>query len=201
MRLYSYSSPKGLFFRLFIGLLILFNVWDITNSSTPSIPGTIFICQALALLITTVIIIVKKKWRGVSYSWIIASLATLIIVWFSFFTFRTGISNPGTTSSTGTDGRLSVGYSCINGEQDKTIDRLTGYGGGFTTSGLTADLCVLKNIPWAASDMSPYSRDDTDTSEGFVLFFIYEAIIWGSFFAANKLIKTYKPKKTITAAL
>jgi hypothetical protein len=77
---------------------------------------------------------------------------------------------------------------------DRTVIAITGdYYGPSAANNLTTNLCMLKDMPLAASNASPYSRDyDND---GFVLFGIYETVVCVSYFGTRRLYQTYRRSK------
>lgn len=174
--------PKYLFIALTILFLSVLTVSDIVFASeTPRIldPGNIFLSQCLALLATTTCSLFYPRWRKGIYPWLAASCTSILLISFSFLMFYKG---PGIVTES--DGPQSIGYECVWDEYSTTVTNLTGKEG----SPLTTQLCVLKNMPLAASNVSPYRQDYG--SEGLVIFLIYEAIILGSFMATRKYTKT-----------
>ncbi len=185
-----FSRPKYLFLALLVLFFLLINMIDCLHGGLASLQGTFFLSQSIAILIATLTVVSKPKLRGAGLPWLLAMTATFVIMLHSFTTFHFG-----PRIRTEADGPASVGYTCEYGESYSTIYDITGIQKvSFTANNLNANLCWLKEMPLAASNVTPYYPLDHE-SDGFVLFLIYEAIIGASFFLTKKLSKTYKQVK------
>lgn len=190
-----FSLPKYLFLSLFVSFFLAIIIIDKLHGGFASLQGTFFLSQCIAIVITTLVVVSKPKWRSVSLPWLVATAATFVIMLHSFTTFHDGrrIVTEG-------DGPAGVGYTCEYGESYTTIVDITGIQKtSFTANNLNANLCWLKEMPLAASNVTPYYPLDYE-NDGLVLLLIYEAIIGASFFLTRKLSKTYRQTKLASKA-
>lgn len=146
------------------------------------ITGTPFLSQSIAVIITAIATVLFRKWRRLALPWLVAAITTSAIIVFSFYTFHYG-----PRILTESDGPQTIGYDCDEGEQGMSILSLTGASiASYTDFSLTNNLCFIKNIPLAASNISPYHTDYSN--DGLVLFAIYEAVICLSFLLPRRLL-------------
>lgn len=185
-----FSRPRYLFLTLFTFFFLLINLIDILHGGLARI-GTFFLSQSLAVIFTTIAILLRPKWRGGTLPWLAAAVATLMIVMHSYNTFHSELYSRIPTEA---DGPATVGYACEYGEAYTTVTDITGIQERSVRAiNPNANLCWLKNMPLAASNASLYSRDFD--SDGIVLFSTYEIIIGASYLLSRKLLKTYNSKK------
>lgn len=147
--------------------------------------GMVFLSQCLAVFVTTIIVIVVPKWQHTALQWLVASFITALLIMGSFYVFYHG-----PRIVTEADGPQTIGYECLEGESNQTIINLTGNSdSNITDHNLTVTLCVLTNLPEAASNISPI-QDDYDEG-GIALFALAECAIYVSFAATRALTKRF----------
>jgi hypothetical protein len=175
-------KPKYVFLGTFVLLFLILQFTDYIFSSGP-IPftvdvGNIFLAQCLAVFVTTILVVARADWRKRWIPWATASVVGLLLIGASFNIYYT---YPGILTEA--DGPASVRYSCMYGEEYNTVVKLTG--STYSDGGSTAVLCVLKNMPMAASNV--LFIDNNAEESGQVLFGISEVIVLGSFLLARRL--------------
>jgi hypothetical protein len=86
--------------------------------------------------------------------------------------------------ATEADGPATVLYSCMISERYDTVTSLTGEKTDYHSA--TAKLCVIKNMPMAASNVL-FIDNDAETS-GFALVLISDSLLLGVFMLSRKFL-------------
>jgi hypothetical protein len=176
------TQPKRAFLILLAATYTVLTVADVIHQtlSGPNLldVGNLFLAQCLAFFIVTAWVLAVPEWRKRSLPWVAASLGSLALIIASYAIFY-GYHRIVTEA----DGPASVGYVCMLGEQYDTISSLAGEASD--DHSVTAKLCVLKNMPIAASNVL-FIWNDPELS-GFVLFLIGDGLLFGVMTVAKRL--------------
>lgn len=172
----SQVRPRNLFLITCFSLFLCLGIIDYINYSRQSFnwfdEGNFFLAQCVAVFITMAVVAYRRTSLRYALSWFVSTLICLWLIGFSFSSYN------GRRISTEADGPASIKYSCVLGEL-------------YSTSEGNENLCILKNMPLAASNAT-YFYADADTDKSAILMFI----LW-----QVTLLGGYAVSKTFTNVL
>lgn len=161
----SRLRPRNLFlitcFSLFLGLGIIDYI-NTANIADWIDEGNFFLAQCVAVFITMGVVAYRRTPLRHALPWFVTTLICMWLISFSFSSYN------GRRIQTEADGPASIRYSCVYGEL---------YG----TSEGNENLCVLKNMPLAASNTTYYYAGADTNKSAILMFLLWQVTLLGGF--------------------
>ena len=149
--------------------------------------GNLFLALCLSIFTMTTLTAYVTRFRKSMVSWLAASVMCLLLIFFSFFAFYNG-----RRVVTEADGPAAVSYGCIWSEMSDTVESFTSSFSDTSPGVRNRNLCVLKNMPLAASNYTSWSTNQ-DLWDDTIL------IMYGSLILASYLVPKLLYRKNTNA--
>lgn len=162
----SQIRPRNLFLITCFSLFLVLGIIDYINYSQQSFQwfdgGNFFLAQCVAVFITMGVVAYRRTPLRYALPWFVTTLICMWLIGFSFSSYN------GRRIQTEADGPASIKYSCVDGEL-------------YSTSTDNENLCVLKNMPLAASNATYYYANADTNKSATLMFLLWQVTLLGGF--------------------
>lgn len=183
-----------IFLLLAVFVFYILSLIDASNASASgissillfSLTGNIFLAVCLAVFSVTIVCFVLTKYRKSLPIWVATSVMCFLLIGFSFFAFHNGrriVSEA--------DGPASLSYSCIWSENSATVENITSKFSKEYSNKRNTNLCILKNMPLAASNYAPGNSGYNQFWWDYSIVAVYGAFVLFSYLGSRYIFSNH----------